>query len=446
MIDRKAILLYSFIIIVLFARLPAALAADRGFSDIKGHWAASEIDMAVRSGLMYGVGNEKFAPDEYVTRAELASVIARVFAFQASEIQQQQAISAYKDLTGKDAWYIQPIALCQVHHIFAVHSLFLPQQRIQRLEIARAIDRAFITRNVELSLPEISPDYKDLSSVSADAIVYTGKLYNAGIMQGYNNSFRPDDPLTRAELARILNVTAQVLQTQKSISETGEEITAPSPSALPRVSTKIINTNNELLTFDIKMPVLGGLSDKNLERRINAEHEQTIQKSMESLYQQAMEDYECFKAMNGGSANGFKQYALLWFFETKYMSANLSSIMETSNFYTGGIHGLPCLGGWNVNLNTGAILKLSDWFRPGSNYISFINDFVRTEMGKEPDKFFNEGFTGVTADQDYYIDKDGKTFVLVFQVYSIAPYSYGMPQMRIPISDLEPYGFRTELL
>ena len=263
------------------------------------------------------------------------------------------------------------------------------------------------------SLPEISPDYKDLSSVSADAIVYTGKLYNAGIMQGYNNSFRPDDPLTRAELARILNVTAQVLQTQKSISETGEEITAPSPSALPRVSTKIINTNNELLTFDIKMPVLGGLSDKNLERRINAEHEQTIQKSMESLYQQAMEDYECFKAMNGGSANGFKQYALLWFFETKYMSANLSSIMETSNFYTGGLHGLPCLGGWNVNLNTGAILKLSDWFRPGSNYISFINDFVRTEMGKEPDKFFNEGFTGVTADQDYYIDKDGKTFVLV---------------------------------
>ena len=107
MIDRKAILLYSFIIIVLFARLPAVLAADRGFSDIKGHWAASEIDMAVRSGLMYGVGNEKFAPDEYVTRAELASVIARMFAFQASEIQQQQVISAYKDLIGKDAWYIQ---------------------------------------------------------------------------------------------------------------------------------------------------------------------------------------------------------------------------------------------------------------------------------------------------------------------------------------------------
>ena len=81
MIDRKAILLYSFIIIVLFARLPAALAADRGFSDIKGHWAASEIDMAVRSGLMYGVGNEKFAPDEYVryTDGDILHVFRALF-------------------------------------------------------------------------------------------------------------------------------------------------------------------------------------------------------------------------------------------------------------------------------------------------------------------------------------------------------------------------------
>ena len=53
-------------------------------------------------------------------------------------------------------------------------------------------------------------DYTDTDSVTekqADAIK---AVYNWGIMEGYNNAFRPNDPLTRDEMAKIMYTLKQV--------------------------------------------------------------------------------------------------------------------------------------------------------------------------------------------------------------------------------------------
>ncbi len=52
---------------------------DNSFTDIEGHWAQTEIMWAIENGLMNGVSDNSFAPDESLTRAQLAVVLKRFY-------------------------------------------------------------------------------------------------------------------------------------------------------------------------------------------------------------------------------------------------------------------------------------------------------------------------------------------------------------------------------
>lgn len=51
---------------------------DKMFTDTKEHWAKDYIDFVSNKGLMQGVGDNKFEPNKPMTRAEVATVIARM--------------------------------------------------------------------------------------------------------------------------------------------------------------------------------------------------------------------------------------------------------------------------------------------------------------------------------------------------------------------------------
>ena len=48
------------------------------FSDVYGHWAASEINAVARMGWVRGFPGGTFAPDQSITRAETAALINRI--------------------------------------------------------------------------------------------------------------------------------------------------------------------------------------------------------------------------------------------------------------------------------------------------------------------------------------------------------------------------------
>ncbi|GMK37453.1 hypothetical protein PCCS19_05070 [Paenibacillus sp. CCS19] len=53
-------------------------AADGSFSDTDGHWADAAIRALHRAGIVNGTGNGSFHPDQAITRAEMAAILARV--------------------------------------------------------------------------------------------------------------------------------------------------------------------------------------------------------------------------------------------------------------------------------------------------------------------------------------------------------------------------------
>jgi hypothetical protein len=80
----KAKLLIAILIIVSLI-LPTSYtsASDNNqsqvFNDISGHWAESQIIEGVNRGILYGVGDNKFAPNETLTYEQFMSMLGRIF-------------------------------------------------------------------------------------------------------------------------------------------------------------------------------------------------------------------------------------------------------------------------------------------------------------------------------------------------------------------------------
>lgn len=57
------------------------------FTDIKGHWAQNEIEVARQLGYLDGKGPDKFVPNDPLTRAELAKILYNIFNYSVTDIQ-----------------------------------------------------------------------------------------------------------------------------------------------------------------------------------------------------------------------------------------------------------------------------------------------------------------------------------------------------------------------
>ncbi|MBQ1503665.1 MAG: S-layer homology domain-containing protein, partial [Clostridia bacterium] len=75
---RLCFFLAAVMIASVFASALPSYAAETGFSDVEeGRWSAASIEYAVKNGYMNGVGGGKFDPEGSLTRAMVATVLWR---------------------------------------------------------------------------------------------------------------------------------------------------------------------------------------------------------------------------------------------------------------------------------------------------------------------------------------------------------------------------------
>lgn len=79
-------------------------APDSGFTDITGHWAAAEINRAVAAGWIRGKGDNIFAPDEYITRAEVMTLVNRMLNRVGNKAGMSDDMVKWTD-NPEEAWY-----------------------------------------------------------------------------------------------------------------------------------------------------------------------------------------------------------------------------------------------------------------------------------------------------------------------------------------------------
>ena len=91
---------------------------------------------------------------------------------------------------------------------------------------------------------------------------------------------------------------------------------------------------------------------------------------------------------------------------------------------------------YHINKATDQVVTLKDLFREDADYVTVLSDEVRRQMEERMAEnteasCFPEEFTAIGPEQNFYFNTDGD-LVLVFDEYTIAPGSMGMPEFTIP--------------
>lgn len=172
------------------------IVADKvSLIDIENHWAKNEILRLVKKGIIKGYDGGVFKPENNLTRAEFAVIITRVLG-----LESQGTDSNFTDIDGH--WAKTNIdAVSKAGLILGDSGKFRPNEYISRQELITIIGRAEgFTKPVGT---EIFNDDSQIASWAKD-FVYVAK--EKGILGGYpDNTIRPDNKVTRAEMAKIVN-------------------------------------------------------------------------------------------------------------------------------------------------------------------------------------------------------------------------------------------------
>ncbi|WP_054696397.1 protease inhibitor I42 family protein [Syntrophomonas palmitatica] len=200
--------------------------------------------------------------------------------------------------------------------------------------------------------------------------------------------------------------------------------------AVVKVTTREYNHKIKYKSVDLDIPVLSGLSNQTVQKRINKLLENDAM-TWKAGVEDDFNDYvkECQMA-------GFpvRPYEMVSKYTVCTKNSAFLSLYVDYYQYTGGAHGQTDRRAYNIDLKTGQVLDLRSLFVTNYDYKTVINKEIRKEIAKDPDNYFTgkEGFKGITKQQRFYIQD--RKLIVYFNQYEIAPYAAGIPEFKIPLS------------
>jgi len=173
------------------------------FSDVENHWAKDAInDMGSRL-VVSGVGNNNYAPDRNIARAEFAAIMVRALGLEPGT-----GTNGFKDVASAD-WFCGYVKTAASYGIINGYdsSTFGPNDMITREQAMAMMARAMKITGLKVSLTDrdassLLAAYTDASSASDYAVGSIAACLKTGVVSGTSkNTISPKDYVTRAEVA-----------------------------------------------------------------------------------------------------------------------------------------------------------------------------------------------------------------------------------------------------
>ncbi|OAT80343.1 S-layer homology domain-containing protein [Desulfotomaculum copahuensis] len=214
-------LLYHFVVFCLafvFLAAPAAFAQPGPppghFTDINGYWAQSQIVRLAALNIFRGFPDGTFRPENPVTQLEAVVLIVRAGDFKTGPPPRTGAAGGGGQWP-KVPWGQYDFNLAAEKQFIPADLLnaFSPDKPITRAQLAAILTRAFYLPRPGVAAPPPGagtapawPAFKDLEQAPAAYRADIQAAAAAGVMTGYpGDTFRPNQPLTRAEMAAALS-------------------------------------------------------------------------------------------------------------------------------------------------------------------------------------------------------------------------------------------------
>jgi hypothetical protein len=131
--------------------------------------------------------------------------------------------------------------------------------------MAQAIQRCFTAKKISVPMIMMMPGYADNDLIGEENLSAVAFVTNTGIMKGSDNLFRPQDSLTRAEMARIIIACRQVMELNPS------EENQPSKNINPAITTQKFRELTDYMETDLEYPQLSGMTDQTMQSRLNSD-------------------------------------------------------------------------------------------------------------------------------------------------------------------------------
>ena len=171
---------------------------SKDFSDVKpGDWFYSYVMDAVDRGIIIGNGDGTFGPHTNVTRAQFATMMARVDGFDKNA----EYTNPFSDMQGITGETLKAIAYCADKGYITGDgdTTFRPNDTISRQEMAVIISRVM---KLDVENVEIGTRFADDAKIAGWAKNYVYACVNAKMLMGEgNNTFNPLGSTIRAAAA-----------------------------------------------------------------------------------------------------------------------------------------------------------------------------------------------------------------------------------------------------
>jgi hypothetical protein len=170
------------------------------FDDISGHWAESDILSLYSLGIISGMSETKFMPEEKVTRAQFVTMLKNAF-----DLKAENTDEVFNDVKKSD-WYFEAVNAAYECGIAkgTLDGSFNPNALVTRQDMALFAYRAasFAGFSFNEILPTIFDDDYKISDYAKNA-VYSMKA--EGVINGMTDTtFEPLANATRAQAAKII--------------------------------------------------------------------------------------------------------------------------------------------------------------------------------------------------------------------------------------------------
>ncbi len=180
---------------------PEVSAEDVRFTDLGNHaWAADAINDLADDGIIKGTSKTTYSPAENITRADFAILLVRAFDL-SSDNTENFADVVENDYFAKELAIARNCGI--VNGIG--DNKYAPRNTITRQDMMVIVHRALVASNIVVGRDDPgTPDYPDFTDVADYAKDAVKSLISEGFVNGKNGRIAPTDYTTRAEVAVLL--------------------------------------------------------------------------------------------------------------------------------------------------------------------------------------------------------------------------------------------------
>lgn len=173
----------------------------KSFSDVSGHWAEDDIAFTAARELFNGLGNGLFGPDETMTRAMVVTVLGRMWGIDPGDYTESSFTDV--DINSWYGPYVEWASRSGIVNGTG-ENRFSPEDAVTREQLATILSRFIDYSGLDLTVTDSGISFADSAEINTWAAESIETIKNAGIIEGkLGGLFDPQGLATRAEVSAI---------------------------------------------------------------------------------------------------------------------------------------------------------------------------------------------------------------------------------------------------